>query len=196
MGDAAERAPTFEELYEAVRALPEGLTGEILEPGVIRTMSRPAAAHRFTAHQVRNAFGDDDALDGSGRWWFESEAESRLGDRLAVPDLSAWRIEPNAEVPPDFIFVNPIAVVPDWCCEVLSPTTEEVDREIKLPLYATAGVGHVWLVDPIARRIEVYETRSGATALVETVAADGKRAVAPFNTVVDVSSFWLRRPKG
>ena len=42
MGSAAERNATFEELYRAIQALPPGLTGEILEPGVIRTMGRAA----------------------------------------------------------------------------------------------------------------------------------------------------------
>jgi hypothetical protein len=32
--------PSFEALYAEVRALPHGSTGEILEPGVLRTMGR------------------------------------------------------------------------------------------------------------------------------------------------------------
>jgi len=46
MAHPAAVLPTFEELYEQVRALPEHLTGEILEPGVLRTISRPGKAHR------------------------------------------------------------------------------------------------------------------------------------------------------
>jgi hypothetical protein len=35
---------TFEELYAEIERLPEGMTGEILEEGVVRVMSRPASA--------------------------------------------------------------------------------------------------------------------------------------------------------
>ena len=38
---ASQRIPTFEELYLAIEALPEGVTGEVLEPGMIHTMGRP-----------------------------------------------------------------------------------------------------------------------------------------------------------
>jgi Uma2 family endonuclease len=41
-------------------------------------------------------------------------------------------------------------------CEVLSPSTVAVDRKRKLPIYARERVGHVWLVDPPARTLEVF----------------------------------------
>jgi len=37
----------------------------------------------------------------------------------------------------------------------VSDTTAEVDRAVKLPLYARAGIREVWLVDLVAQRIEV-----------------------------------------
>ncbi|WP_231511211.1 hypothetical protein [Chondromyces apiculatus] len=37
MGHPAQAAPSFDDLYAQIRALPEHLTGEILEPGVPRT---------------------------------------------------------------------------------------------------------------------------------------------------------------
>jgi Uma2 family endonuclease len=48
------------------------------------------------------------------------------------------------------------SVVPDWICEVLSKSTESIDRNEKLPLYASLGVAHVWLVDPIAKTLEAH----------------------------------------
>jgi len=39
---------------------------------------------------------------------------------------------------------------------VLSKSTEAVDRTKKLPLYATHGVHHVWLIDPIGKTLEVH----------------------------------------
>jgi hypothetical protein len=39
--------PTFDELYRQIAALPEHVTGQILRPGVMTTMSRPGVAHQL-----------------------------------------------------------------------------------------------------------------------------------------------------
>jgi Uma2 family endonuclease len=46
---------------------------------------------------------------------------------------------------------------PDWVCEVLSPSTEAIDRGMKMPLYARHRIRHLWLVSPKQRTIEVYK---------------------------------------
>lgn len=191
MASPAERIPSFAELYRAIEALPPGLTGEILEPGVIRTMGRPGGSHRLAARAIARAFGDDDRWEGGHGWWFEQEAEIRfLGNRLAVPDLSAWRIGDDQPVPPSFVFDNPIVSRPDWCCEILSNSTHKTDREIKVPLYAAAGVEWIWLVDPGVCRAEILRTSGGAAELVDTVEGAVRRAVPPFASVIDTARFW------
>jgi Uma2 family endonuclease len=45
---------------------------------------------------------------------------------------------------------------PDFIAEVLSPSTEAVDRGVKLEDYAAHGVREYWLVDPIAEVVEQY----------------------------------------
>ena len=45
---------------------------------------------------------------------------------------------------------------PDWVCEVLSPSTAAIDRGDKLDIYAREGVKNAWLVDPVARTLEVF----------------------------------------
>jgi Uma2 family endonuclease len=79
---------------------------------------------------------------------------------------------------------------------VLSRSTERVDREIKVPLYARAGVAWLWLVDPEARRAEILRTAAGQMELVETVEGDVRRALPPFSSVVDTSRWWVTRPDG
>lgn len=44
----------------------------------------------------------------------------------------------------------------DWICEVLSISTAASDRFWTLPLYFQAGVGQVWLVNPVLRTLEVF----------------------------------------
>jgi Uma2 family endonuclease len=195
MGSAAERVPRFEELYRVIEALPPGFTGEVLEPGVIRTMGRPGGGHRIAARGIARALGDDDRWEGGSGWWLEQEAEIRLlSDRLVVPDLSGWRLEERQRVPPPFTLENPIAERPDWCCEILSDSTRKVDREIKVPLYATAGVEWIWLVDPDARTVEVLRTVSGGVTIVERLAGGVRRSIPPFASVVDTSRWWGELP--
>ena len=43
----------------------------------------------------------------------------------------------------------------------VADTSAEYDREVKLPLYAQAGLPEVWLVDLSANRIEVYARPQG-----------------------------------
>lgn len=45
---------------------------------------------------------------------------------------------------------------PDLVVEVLSPSTERMDRTIKFEDYAAHGVGEYWIVDPSKRIIEQY----------------------------------------
>lgn len=191
----AERIPTFEELYQAIQALPPGLTGEILEPGVIRTMGRPGGPHRIGARAILRSLGDDDAWAGGRGWWLEQEAEIRFADKLAVPDLSGWRVGEAEPLPPPFVFDNPIVRCPDWCCELLSQSTHTVDRDIKVPLYANAGVGWIWLVDPEGRRAEIVRSENRTAALVEVIEGDVIRVIPPFESVIDTSRWWVAKPE-
>jgi Uma2 family endonuclease len=191
MGQPATVIPTFEELYKQIRALPEHVTGEILEPGVLRTMSRPGRPHRRAAKLCTQSLQRFDA-DGSGTgWWIEQEAEILFpGGRLLVPDLCGFRVERVPELPDQ----NPLAILPDWCCEVLSPRTARDDVTIKLPLYARSGVPWVWIVDPMRRLVEVFETISGRPALTATAMDDEPVALPPFDGELVVSGWWLPGP--
>jgi Uma2 family endonuclease len=88
------------------------------------------------------------------------------------------------------VLSNPIVVQPDWCCEVLSESTEKTDREIKVALYAAAGVEWIWLVDPASRRVEILRTTNGTASLVETLEHAVRRAIPPFASLVDTGRWW------
>ncbi|MCC6559480.1 MAG: Uma2 family endonuclease [Polyangiaceae bacterium] len=191
MGHPAANLPTFEELYEQIRALPEHLTGEILEPGTLRTMSRPGKRHRRAARRCQHALDAFDANVGGTGWWIEAEAEILLpGERLAVPDLCGFRVERVPELPDE----NPLTILPDWCCEILSPRTARDDVTLKLPLHARSGVAWIWLVDPMRRLVEVFETISGRPALTATAKDDERAALPPFGGEMAVGSWWLPGP--
>lgn len=188
MGRPAAALPTFEELCEQIRALPEHLTGEILESGILRTISRPGKRHRRAARLCLHSLNSFDANVGGTGWWLEPEAEIFFpGGRLLVPDVCGFRVERVPELPDE----NTLTILPDWCCEVLSPRTARDDVTVKLPLYARSGVTWSWIVDPMRRLVEVFETVSGRPALTATAKDDERLVLPPFDGEVAVGSWWV-----
>lgn len=46
---------------------------------------------------------------------------------------------------------------PDFVVEILSPSTRRKDVTIKLNKYMNAGVREYWVIDPIQRKVLVYD---------------------------------------
>lgn len=46
---------------------------------------------------------------------------------------------------------------PDWIIEIVSPGNPENDYIKKLNLYKNAGVREYWIVDPMCKRVIVYQ---------------------------------------
>lgn len=187
MSDRAEQ-DGFDAIYARYRALPEGTHAEIVG-GEIRTLPRPRPRHVRTASilgmRLGRAFGWD-SDDGPGGWVILDEPELRLGAEIRAPDLAGWRVE-RYEEPED----NPITLVPDWICEVLSPTTARSDRVEKMPLYAEHGVTHLWIVDPANRTLEVNRREGGLWGVRGNHAGDDAVAPEPFDAVpFDLGLLW------
>lgn len=68
-------------------------------------------------------------------------------------------------------------------CEVLSPSTEQVDRERKLPIYAREGVRHVWLIDPGIQELTVFRLDTGHCARIGILNEEDLARAAPFDAV-------------
>lgn len=62
---------------------------------------------------------------------------------------------------------------------------------MKLPLYARSGVGWSWIVDPMRRLVEVFETVGGRPALTATAQDEERVVLPPFNGEFAVASWWL-----
>lgn len=169
-------------LYEQLLALPEHLTGEIID-GELHTQPRPAGRHGNAelglGAALRIPF--QKGKDGPGGWWILVEPEVHFirDTVVAVPDLAGWRRERMPSIPDDHRF----EVVPDWVCEILSPSTQQKDRARKLPLYARHGVAHAWLVDPLARLLEAYSLHDGVWMLIATLRENDAVRLPPFDAV-------------
>jgi Uma2 family endonuclease len=74
------------------------------------------------------------------------------------PDIAYWRAGKAAAFEPGMMIFPPA----DFVVEILSPSTEHVDRGVKFEDYAAHGTGEYWIVDPVAHAIEQYVLDGGA----------------------------------
>lgn len=177
-------------VYEQFRAVPEYKVAEIVR-GRLITSPRPAAPHAMAASALGGElFGPfRRGRGGPGGWVILVEPELHLGPDYLVPDIAGWRRERMPEVPQVAAFELP----PDWLCEVLSPSTEAVDRADKLPIYAEHGVRHVWLVDPLARTLEVLRLENRRWMLVEIFRDNAHVRADPFDAIeLELGVLWER----
>jgi Uma2 family endonuclease len=188
MTELALRGATYEDLLKA----PDNLIAELID-GELFTTSRPAPRYaNVTASlnaDLQYAFRR--GINGPGGWWILIEPELNLRGRALVPDISGWS---RSRLPmlPDTATID---VVPDWVCEVQSPNTARFDRVKKLPVYAAHGVQHVWLIDPIARTLEVLRLENDRWIIAENYGGDDVVRAEPFEAVeIDLAALWVDPP--
>jgi Uma2 family endonuclease len=175
--------------YADIEALPENVVGEIID-GELYVQPRPAVPHANASSNLGGMlFGPFRMGNGGpGGWIILDEPELHFRDHVLVPDIAGWRRERMPE-PPNTPFIT---LAPDWICETLSPSTAIKDRTKKLPLYGKKGVGHIWLVDPILKTLEVFRLESNRWMLLGTFAGDDKVRAEPFDAIeIDLSVLWL-----
>ena len=104
-----------------------------------------------------------------------------------MPDLAGWRRSRLPSLPDD----THIALPPVWVCEVISPSTRTYDLTEKREVYAECGVEHLWLIDPVARTLEVFHLSGGGWTLVVALHDDAEVQIPPFEAVAfPLSSLW------
>ncbi|MES2644069.1 MAG: Uma2 family endonuclease [Myxococcota bacterium] len=60
--------------------------------------------------------------------------------------------------------------------------------------YARAGVGWVWLVDPVAHAVEVYQLDGATYRFLGGVLAEDTARLPPFEAVAfDLREWWIHR---
>ncbi|WP_437327179.1 Uma2 family endonuclease [Sorangium sp. So ce381] len=196
MGQPAEKQRRA--TYADLEAVPPNRVAELVR-GTLHVFPRPAPKHAWTSSGLgAELIGPfQRGRGGPGGWIILDEPELHFPEPDApgeidalVPDLAGWRRERMPELPETAYF----ALAPDWICEVLSSSTEELDRDEKMPIYAREGVRHAWLVDPIKRTLEVFSLVSGRGWGPAVVHRDSARVrVEPFEAIeLDLSVLWAR----
>ncbi len=178
----AHRPATYDDLLK----LPDNTVGEIIA-GELYASPRPAPRHgnaeTVLGGELNAAY--QRGRGGPGGWWIQAEPELHLAEDVLVPDIAGWRRERLPALPEIAFF----EIAPDWICEVLSPSTNRLDRSRKLPVYAREEVPFAWLVDPLAKTIEVFKLADKAWQLVHVYAGDDQMAAPPFEELtIDLST--------
>jgi hypothetical protein len=178
--------------YEDLMKVPDIMVAEIVD-GELHASPRPAPRHAVAAAVVGGTLLPPfhQGRGGPGGWWILGEPELHFSRDVLVPDLAGWRRIRMPQVPETAYF----SLAPDWICEVLAPSTASLDRVKKLKIYAREQVAHAWLVDPLARTLEVLRLDGGRWTILGTSADQDVVRVEPFAEIdLELGALWAEPP--
>jgi len=185
MAEPSRRRATYQDVLDA----PDDKIAEILN-GELRLSPRPRVGHQSVSSNLGMELGPPfgRGRGGPGGWIILDEPELHLGEDILVPDLAGWRRDRLPSLDGDAPYLT---LAPDWLCEVLSPSTETMDRADKLPIYAAAAVGHVWLINPRQRTLEVLRLHEGKWLTLAVHRDDQRVRAEPFEAIeLELAVLW------
>lgn len=103
---------------------------------------------------------------GPGGWWIMAEVDTLYAQTQEVfrHDLQGYRREIHPEIPDTF----PCPLVPQWACEILSPTNTRIDWIKKQRTLHAHAVPHYWVIDPVAELVTVLRYQPEAYLVIAT----------------------------
>ena len=129
---------------------------EIID-GIAYAMAAPSQAHQETSRELLTQLAV--YLKGKPCKAFHAPFDVRLNydtydDIVVQPDILVVCDESKLDG-------QSVTGAPEFIIEILSPKNTRYDTEIKFRKYQQAGVKEYWIVDPIARDVDVYILRGG-----------------------------------
>lgn len=168
---------------DMVRALPaDGNRYEVVH-GELAVTPAPRWTHQTIVMALTAALLPYCEQQGLGRLFSVAADLSWGPDNLVQPDLFVTARE-DADAG-DWARVRKLALV----VEVLSPSTARFDRFQKRALYQAQGVETIWIIDPDARTVEVWDPRA-ATPHLERRALRWQPTGASDALVIPVESLY------
>jgi Uma2 family endonuclease len=186
MSKALKRDATYADLCE----VPQNFVAEILG-GELYASPRPAFPHaRAESALVALIAGPFQfGVNGPEGWLILVEPELHFGADVVVPDIAGWRSERVG----DWADAAYLTLAPDWLCEVVSPSTERIDRTKKLNIYAREGVRYVWFLDPLRQSLEVLHVEGQRWSLSAIHEGDRRARAEPFDAVeFELGALWAK----
>jgi Uma2 family endonuclease len=176
--------------YADLAALPAHVVGEIVG-GELHASPRPAARHAAVSSLLGSELTGPfwKSRGGPGGWIILDEPELHLGADVLVPDLAGWRRTRMPELPD----VAAFTLAPDWAAEVLVGVDGAARSGRQAAGLRREGVGHVWLIDPLAQTLEVFKLDGARYALILTAGGDAVVRAEPFDAIeLALASLWAR----
>ena len=156
--------------------------------GELYASPRPPLPHARAATKLVATLYDRFDLEGPGGWLLLVKPELHFRNDVLVPDIAGWRRERLPAVP-DLAYLT---LAPDWVCEVLSPSTEAIDRGPKLRIYAREGVVHAWLIDPLRQSLEALAFESRRCEALEAHHGNEAIRARPFEAIeLELRALWI-----
>src|SRR6266478_5493783 len=177
MSNVAEELMSLDEFLAWERDQPERYE---FAHGVVTMMTGGSAAHVTIAMNL--AFALRDALRGSGCRPFGSDMKVIANGTVRYPDVSVVCRPVNDK---DDRIVEPVVII-----EVLSPTTERVDRgRKKFDYFATPSIRQYAIVEQDERLIDLY-TRTGDRWSDEIVEGDAVLKLSSIGVAISLDTIY------
>lgn len=180
----AHRATTADLL-----ALGPEIRGEIIH-GAVEILAPPRGEHGTTGTEVSFDIhgGYGRGVNGPGGWWIANEVLVRLptGDEV-LPDILGWKKERLAQGPRGI----PVEVLPDWVCEILSPSNRRHDMVTKRKIYEKSQIPWYWQVDPELRTVTVLEWTDRGYVLNMVAMDEDELGIPPFDATPFAVARWF-----
>ncbi len=158
-----DRLPPGDLTYEDYVGLPDdGRRYEIID-GELEVSPAPNPRHQGVSRNLAVVLHGHVQAHGLGTVYYAPIDVILARDSIVQPDLVF--VAAGRE---SIITERAIEGPPDLAVEILSPWSDRRDRVMKADLYARYGVRHYWIVDPVARKLEMYEPEGAVYRLVAT----------------------------
>jgi Uma2 family endonuclease len=138
--------------YRDLDDLPADLERYELWEGELIISPAPTVNHQELVGRIHSLFVMFDPQKSRGRY-FVAPVDVILGEKITVQPDMLWVAKANEDIIKDKHIVG----APDLCIEVMSPGSEEDDRDRKRRYYAEGGVREYWLLDSVGRTLSIYD---------------------------------------
>ncbi|MEV6848398.1 Uma2 family endonuclease [Actinoplanes sp. NPDC051411] len=162
--------------------LPEDLRYELIDGRLVLT-PRALTIHNFIGRQTANA------IDEFSPEEFVSDNEQAVLVNLRnefVPDVMILRAEGANRSP---VLPSDVLLV----VEVVSKSSESTDRSDKAGSYASLGIPHYWIIDPLRERVTLSELRLDTGGYRQVLETDQLVTLdEPWKVTLDLPA-WTRK---
>lgn len=86
---------------------------------------------------------------------------------------------------------EPLRGVPDWVCEILSPSNARFDLKVKQPFYARIGVPWLWLIDTRQETLQVNQLVGERWQIHSVWSDEASARLPPFEAIeLPLDALW------